>query len=112
MPTDFKDGPRIKDPELMRAVIEVLDRPLRNRKASLRIDANAGWSLEQATAQLAQWHDLPIAAVEQPLPKDADHELPGLKEAVSLPFMLAMQVRLVMQLNLKVRSSGGSRSSE
>ncbi len=57
-----------------------LAKPIASGKASLRIDANGVWSLQQACERLTAWGDVPIDAVEQPLSKTADDELPELKQ--------------------------------
>jgi muconate cycloisomerase len=56
-----------------------LAKPIASGKASLRIDVNGAWSLQQACERLTAWRDVPIDAIEQPLSKTTDDELPELK---------------------------------
>ncbi|MHC5374170.1 dipeptide epimerase [Enterococcus sp. LJL120] len=88
-------------------------------KIPFRIDANQGWSKEEAVAILNEWQDIPIDFVEQPVPA-ADFE--GLKyvtEHTKIPIMadeslfgLADAERLITNqccdlLNIKLMKSGG-----
>lgn len=58
----------------------ILGRAIRKDRATLRLDANGVWSLEQAVERLRRWADVPIAGVEQPLSPADDHLLPELCE--------------------------------
>jgi L-alanine-DL-glutamate epimerase-like enolase superfamily enzyme len=57
------------------------------RGRTLRLDANAAWSFEDALGVLADLQDLPIACIEQPLAKGSEERLVALKRAVSIPIM-------------------------
>ena len=58
----------------------VLRRPLERRQATLRVDANGGWSLAEAHEAMPKLERLGICAVEQPLSDAADEDLPWLAE--------------------------------
>ncbi len=70
------------DVERVRAVADYLGKGLQG-KLSLRLDANGGWTLAQAIERLTLVKDEVIQCVEQPLPKEFDHQLPDLKKAVA-----------------------------
>lgn len=59
---------------------EVLRRPIENRQATLRVDANAGWSLAEAHNALPMLEAHGVAALEQPLSEAHDGDLPYLAE--------------------------------
>lgn len=62
------------DDARLRAVCNVIRRPLRRGTATLTIDANMAWDVDTARKKLHGWSDLPIQCVEQPLPKiSAEH---------------------------------------
>jgi muconate cycloisomerase len=50
--------------------------------ATLRLDANGAWSLDEAIYRLSRWKDIPIAAVEQPLAKGDEQALGELRASV------------------------------
>jgi len=58
-----------------------LRRGIARGTASLRVDANGAWTLEQAVERLVQWQDFGLAGVEQPLARDRECDLPALKRA-------------------------------
>ena len=57
-----------------------LRRPLERRQATLRVDANGGWSLAEAHEAMPKLERLGVCAVEQPLSDAADEDLPWLAE--------------------------------
>jgi L-alanine-DL-glutamate epimerase-like enolase superfamily enzyme len=59
---------------------EVLARPIAEQRATLRVDANAGWSLAEANEALLMLEKLGVCALEQPLPDIHDADLPYLAE--------------------------------
>lgn len=75
------------DDERLHTTIRSLGRGLTNGKLTLRLDANAAWSLEQAAARLQKWEDLPIVCVEQPLSKSDVVNWAILSQNTSLPLM-------------------------
>lgn len=59
---------------------------LRNQcKKPFRIDANAGWNLEQSIEKFDLCERLQIELIEQPLPVDEIHKMPQLKKLSKLP---------------------------
>ena len=66
------------DRELLEHACHYLHRPLANGRATLRIDANGAWSKESAIEWLSATAHFPISAVEQPLPRGCEDELPEL----------------------------------
>ncbi|MDO8631806.1 MAG: enolase C-terminal domain-like protein [Phycisphaerales bacterium] len=75
------------DLERTRCVASYLSRALAKGRATLRVDANGAWSVDQAAEWLAATSDLPIAAVEQPLPRGDERKLIKLRERFSVPFV-------------------------
>jgi len=74
------------DLERIRAVADYLGRSLKG-SATLRLDANGGWTLQQAIEKLQEVQDLSISCIEQPLKPSNDEELAKLKEAVHCRIM-------------------------
>ncbi len=50
--------------------VEMVAALRRHTDAAIRVDANAGWTLEEALAKIPQLHALGVELVEQPLAKD------------------------------------------
>jgi len=71
------------DRERLEQVCRYLHRALAKGRATLRIDANGAWPKESAIEWLSATAHLPIAAVEQPLPRGSEDELPGLAASVA-----------------------------
>ena len=71
------------DRERLERVCHYLHRPLAKGRATLRIDANGAWSKESAIEWLSATAHLPISAVEQPLPRGSEDELPELAACVA-----------------------------
>lgn len=77
-----------REEEKVRRFAEAMRRPLARGSITLRLDANGGWTLEQAKDRLGRWSRLlPLAGVEQPLPKGAEDELPELKRTIAVPII-------------------------
>jgi L-alanine-DL-glutamate epimerase-like enolase superfamily enzyme len=64
----------------LRAVREVFDGPI-------RVDANTGWSRDDAIALLPELVDLGVELIEQPFPARAYRDLAWLQERSSLPIV-------------------------
>jgi len=62
------------------AVTEFLKRPLAVGRATLRVDANGVWSKERAVEWLADARAFPITAMEQPLARGDEDELPMVRD--------------------------------
>lgn len=73
------------DLERIEAVLSHAGRAFRRGRATLRLDANGGWSKDQAVDRLTDLHKLPLAGLEQPLAKDADHDLPLICDLCEAP---------------------------
>ena len=58
----------------------MLKRPLEQQRATLRVDANGGWSLAEAHDATTVLENFSVCALEQPLPEAADDDLPWLAE--------------------------------
>lgn len=63
------------DLEIVRAAAAYLRRPIARGKASLRVDANGAWSVEQLAQWLANTAEIPLAGIEQPLGRSATDQL-------------------------------------
>lgn len=63
------------DIDLVRRAAAYLRKPIERGRASLRVDANGAWNVEQLERWLAETADLPIAAIEQPLGKSVTDQL-------------------------------------
>ncbi len=75
------------DDARLKATVRALGRKLTADKIVLAVDANAAWTLDEATEKLRAWEHLPIAYVEQPLAKDAGKDWGQLARRTSLPLM-------------------------
>lgn len=76
--TGFKD-----DRERLKAIREVL-----GPDVSLRIDANAAWTLEQALENLKGLEGLGIESCEEPLGREHMEDLPELAQKSPIPLMM------------------------
>ncbi len=71
----------------LRAASIALGAALTRGEASLRVDANGGWTVEQALDAVPLLESCQVAAIEQPLPASADSQLPRLAAATRIPLM-------------------------
>jgi len=76
------------DRENVAACAAALGAPLAAGKVTLRVDANGVWSLDEALDACAWMKPLGVAAVEQPLAKGAEADLPELRRRAGLAIML------------------------
>ena len=67
--------------------VEMVAALRKNTDAILRVDANAGWTLEQALQKIPLLKDLGVELVEQPLAKDNWEGMKTLYELSSLPLI-------------------------
>lgn len=84
---------------------------------TVRVDANGGWSLEQARTALPVMADLGVEYVEQPLAKGSHEQLRELKKSSPLPIFvdedsmvnadLPKLAGAVDGINIKLMKSGG-----
>lgn len=77
-----------RDKENLRAVFEQLKSPLEKGKVTLRVDANGAWSLEQARHACRWLGKFRVTAVEQPLRKGDESDLPGLRQEAKQAIMV------------------------
>jgi L-Ala-D/L-Glu epimerase len=73
------------DFELVTAVAAYLEKAIRANRASLRLDAHGAWSKDRTIEWLTDAASLPIAAIEQPMPRGSEAELPILSDLFELP---------------------------
>lgn len=86
--------------------------------AEIRVDANAGWTLDEAQAYLPRLEALGIAMIEQPLPKSAVVEMGQLQSMTHIPIVAdeslqtfadveALAAAGVQGINVKLMKTGG-----
>ncbi|MGB9625399.1 MAG: mandelate racemase/muconate lactonizing enzyme family protein [Phycisphaerae bacterium] len=106
------------DDERVRAVTDALGSSL-GRRTTLRLDANGGWTVEAAAARLKAWSSLPIACIEQPLPRGQEQRIPELRRVTTIPIMQDESLltfedaeRLIAEglmdaMNIRISKNGG-----
>lgn len=75
------------DDAVLAAVCQALARPIRKGKATVRIDANGAWSLDEAAEALNRWTAIGLTLVEQPLSRADDGRLQELRKRTRIPLM-------------------------
>ena len=65
--------------------IDILQELRKHTDAPFRIDANEGWTFDEAKALLPELQKLNVTMVEQPLPKEQYEEMKELKQVSPLP---------------------------
>jgi L-Ala-D/L-Glu epimerase len=65
--------------------IEIISALRANTDKPFRVDANAGWTLDEATRKIPELKKLGVILVEQPLAKDAFDEMIELKKTSVIP---------------------------
>jgi L-alanine-DL-glutamate epimerase-like enolase superfamily enzyme len=98
------------DRHVLETVRRVTDRPV-------RVDANEGWTLEDALARLEWLQEMGVEFVEQPLPADQLNEMRELKKRSPLPLMADESVGRAVDIprladgfdgiNIKLMKCGG-----
>ena len=73
------------DDARVESIVRVIGRLLSRGKATLRLDANGVWDVEQAVEFLNRWRHLPLSGIEQPLPRSKDRDLVELKKRCDVP---------------------------
>lgn len=68
------------DHELLQRVAAYLYRPMAGGRATLRVDAEGSWTKDEAIEWLSNTASLQLAAVEQPLARGKEDELPILRD--------------------------------
>lgn len=97
----------------------VLHRALGSGRATLRADANGGWSADEALAAAPRLVRCGVSALEQPLPPAEDARLPELSRATGIDLIADESVRTladarrliaaggVRVLNIRIAKHGG-----
>lgn len=103
----------------LRRVHGILGRALRDGRATLRVDANSAWTIDQALAAAPLLEKYGVSVLEQPMPRDDDGQLPLLDEKTQLDLMADESLvtpldayRLIEQnairvLNIRIAKVGG-----
>ena len=76
------------DAENLALIYSRLRKDLQRRRITFRADANGAWSLQQAERQCRRLHELQVTAIEQPLRKGNEADLPQLRRKIPLPIIL------------------------
>ncbi|NOZ62287.1 MAG: dipeptide epimerase [Calditrichaeota bacterium] len=99
------------DPEIMAAVREVTDKPL-------RVDANEGWKTKEEALERIKWLETHgVEFIEQPLPAEMLEETRWLRERINIPIIADEAVKSAHDIpklataydgiNIKLMKSGG-----
>lgn len=104
----------VDDLEIMRTIRGETD-------ARIRIDANAGWTVDQAVEMVERLSDYDVELVEQPLPPGSPEDWRRVREAAAMPIFADESVLvspdvpamagLVDGVNVKLMKSGGIREA-
>jgi muconate cycloisomerase len=73
------------DDARIESTMRVLGGLLSRGKATLRLDANGVWNVDQAADALARWRHIPLSGIEQPLHRSKDDDLVELKKRCDVP---------------------------
>jgi muconate cycloisomerase len=107
------------DMAVLQACAKSFARGIQSGRCSLRVDANGAWSLADAVGRLEEMRGCGVAAIEQPLAKDAWGELAELQAASDIPVMLdeslvtfadaerAVASSAARMFNIRVSKNGG-----
>jgi muconate cycloisomerase len=107
------------DTERLQWAWSYLRRPMEAGLATLRIDANGGWTKDEAIERLADWQSIPFFGVEQPLAKGREDEVPILKDLMDVTLihdesLVTMDDAIRLQeagvadaLNIRISKCGG-----
>lgn len=101
--------------------VDMLREIRRHTDAILRVDANGGWSAEEAVKRIRQMEWFDIEFVEQPIPRGDPDSLKRIRSQVSVPIMVDEDVQTVADLprlvgcvdgvNIKLMECGGLREA-
>ena len=75
------------DAERVTTVLRRLRRAITRHRASLRVDANGGWTKDEAIERLSDFDPLPLAGLEQPLAKGNEDALPVIQALSEAPLI-------------------------
>lgn len=90
-----------EDVERVRAI-----RKMVGSEVALRLDANQGWSYEEAHMALKEMESLDIQFCEQPMSKTQDDKVEALSQATAIPLMADESVFSVTDAKLLTTNSG------
>ena len=85
---------------------EVLGGALARGKVTLRVDANAGWTLAEAVEHVELLEQHGVCALEQPLPDVSDPDLPYLAERTSCHLIADESLRLFEDAQRLITAGG------
>lgn len=75
------------DEARLEACVRVLGRGLVKGSTTIRVDANAAWTLDEAVERLSRWEAWPLVSVEQPLGRQKFEDWAQLAARTNLPLM-------------------------
>lgn len=118
---EARDLPILKIKVGFKNDIEMLKELRKITKAAFRIDANTGWTLDEAIKKINIMEGLGVELVEQPFPVGNIETLKKLKNSVSIPIFADEDVRdskdiprlsgAVDGINIKLMKCGGIREA-
>ena len=118
---DVKDFPILKIKVGIKNDIEILRELRKITKAVFRVDANTGWTVDEAIKKLNIMEGLGVELVEQPFPVGSVEALKKLKKHVKIPVFADEDVKeskdipvlsdAVDGINIKLMKSGGIREA-
>jgi L-alanine-DL-glutamate epimerase-like enolase superfamily enzyme len=118
---EARDLPILKIKVGFKNDIEMLRELRKITKATFRIDANTGWTLDEAIKKINIMEGLGVELVEQPFPVGNIEDLKKLKKYVSIPIFADEDVRdskdiprlsgAVDGINIKLMKCGGIREA-
>ena len=118
---DAKDFPTLKIKVGIKNDIEILRELRKITKAVFRVDANTGWTVDEAIKKLNIMEDLGVELVEQPFPVGSIEALRKVKKHVKIPIFADEDVKdskdipalsdAVDGINIKLMKCGGIREA-
>ena len=117
----YSDHPCLKMKVGFDGDVEAVKAVRRVFKGALRVDANEGWTPDEAVTRLRQLEELDIELCEQPIPAGYHDDLRFVSACTSIPVYadedvstaedVAKLVGVVDGVNLKLRKAGGIREA-
>ena len=117
----YSDHPCLKMKVGFDGDVDVVAAVRRVFKGAIRVDANEGWTTDQAVKRLRQLESLDIELCEQPIPAGNHEDLRFISACTSIPVFadedvstaedVAKLVGIVDGVNLKLRKAGGIREA-
>ncbi|HHT9126010.1 MAG TPA: dipeptide epimerase [Candidatus Brocadiia bacterium] len=102
-------------------LLEAIGRKIRMRRTTIRIDANAGWTVKEAIKKINAMKDFGVEFVEQPIPPGNIDGLKKVRDNVDLPIIVDEDVKTskdiislagaVDGINIKLMKCGGIREA-